>query len=377
MLLSLTTVGCFREKQNKSVTESIVSVEISEEIINNNLDYSDLIDSIGIIKLETNDQSVIGSIRKILVKNEKFYIYDRMNRTIVIFNKNGKFINKLNRNGKGPGEYFELRDFDVDENDNIHILSYNKILTYNSSLDCTNERELQVIDNKKEPFYNTLFLFDSEYIFLYRGCFGMRKFNNKPALCCIDNKNKIISEYFPVSFQYPYSHQTFYRSDNKTYLSSTMGNDTIFKIMNSTLSPKWIIQFGDKKLTESYIIRNRSDLYNKVTNDNLLGGIRNIFENEKYLCFIFNHGVLPKQAVYNKISGMVKILNYADESLPLPEIVVNGLIGNSFFSYSDSYKFVKGTKYYNKYHKLLEDNNISDVREIDNPLIFKFSFNFN
>ena len=43
------------------------------------------IDDISYIPLETNDRSLIGSINKIIYRNQRFYIFDRMNMKIFIF----------------------------------------------------------------------------------------------------------------------------------------------------------------------------------------------------------------------------------------------------------------------------------------------------
>lgn len=74
------------------------------------------------IPLELTDNSLIGSIDKILYRNKHFYIFDKSaNMGILIFNENGKFIKVLNRTGEGPGEYIAPIDFDVDAEGNIYI----------------------------------------------------------------------------------------------------------------------------------------------------------------------------------------------------------------------------------------------------------------
>ena len=46
------------------------------------------IDDISYIPLETNDRSLIGSINKIIYRNQRFHIFDRMNMKIFIFDEN-------------------------------------------------------------------------------------------------------------------------------------------------------------------------------------------------------------------------------------------------------------------------------------------------
>ena len=104
----------------------------------NEFNYTQIIDSVEITQLETNENSIIGGILKIVFKHQKVFILDR-NHNLLIFEESGKFFSKLNKRGKGPGEYIELRDFFITEDGNILILTWKKILTYNIHLECIDE----------------------------------------------------------------------------------------------------------------------------------------------------------------------------------------------------------------------------------------------
>lgn len=377
LIILLLTLSCNQNKKSRNEIVEVPTIEISKKNIDDSNDHSEVINIIEVIKLETSEQSLIGEMSKILVRNEKFYIHDGTSNSILKFNAQGEFLGKLDKKGRGPGEYSELRDFDVDKNENIYILSYNKMLVFNPSFEFVEQLDFKVKTKKGEPFPAVLFSLSDNYTFLYRGDFGMRKIDGQsPALCCIGNSKKAISDYFPVVFKYPYNHQTFYRSGDNLYLTSTMSNDTIYKIENSLLKPYMFVDFGNKKLTEAYILNNRSDLSNKVENDKMLGGILRVYENEKYLCFRVHYGKLEYQAIYNMSNGKIKVLNMTEDNLPFPYCSVMGLIGSSFFSCVYSYNFVEGYRGSEKYSELLRANNITNIKDTDNPLIFKFSFNF-
>lgn len=88
------------------------------------------------IPLELTDNSLIGSIDKILYRNKHFYIFDKSaNMGILIFSENGKFIKALYRVGEGPGEYIAPIDFDVDDAGNLYIAdnARQKIIKYNGN----------------------------------------------------------------------------------------------------------------------------------------------------------------------------------------------------------------------------------------------------
>lgn len=84
-----------------------------------------------VIPLETTDESVISDIKKAVFKNNQIYIQDRSSHKLRIFSIDGKYIGSLSRQGRGPGEYIKLTDFDVDK-DYIYVLSADnkKIIQY-------------------------------------------------------------------------------------------------------------------------------------------------------------------------------------------------------------------------------------------------------
>lgn len=89
-------------------------------------------DSIVFVPLETNDQSLISSINKILYRDGVYYIFDKTQAMIFLFNANGSFITKIHNIGNGPGEYADISDFDLDADLNVYVSSIlgRKIIKY-------------------------------------------------------------------------------------------------------------------------------------------------------------------------------------------------------------------------------------------------------
>ncbi len=85
--------------------------------------------------LETTDASLLQDPRKVILRNDTFVIFDRSLSSILFFDKNGKFINKIHRIGQGPGEYIKLYDVCLDTQNNCLALlvPYKKILYYSLS----------------------------------------------------------------------------------------------------------------------------------------------------------------------------------------------------------------------------------------------------
>ncbi len=66
-----------------------------------------------IIPLETTEESLIGEIEKVKLHDSCFFVEDRTQKAILIFDWKGKYLNKISRLGRGSGEYVNILDFDV------------------------------------------------------------------------------------------------------------------------------------------------------------------------------------------------------------------------------------------------------------------------
>ena len=76
------------------------------------------------IILETNKDALIGNINSVQVFGDKIYILDSEKaKCIFVFNKSGKYLQRIGNVGKGPGEYVKPTDFTIDmKNKFIYIL---------------------------------------------------------------------------------------------------------------------------------------------------------------------------------------------------------------------------------------------------------------
>jgi hypothetical protein len=88
----------------------------------------ELIDTTLVFKLETNNNCLIGNTDRIyLIKNHIVILDKDASKSVFVFRQDGKFVNKYNKFGKGPGEFTSLNDIAV-SNDSIYILINNRII---------------------------------------------------------------------------------------------------------------------------------------------------------------------------------------------------------------------------------------------------------
>src|SRR5690554_574638 len=67
-------------------------------------------DLVRFIPLETKNESLIVSISKLYIEDDFIIVFDRQNKNILLFNKNGSFIRKIGEKGNGPLQYLEFND---------------------------------------------------------------------------------------------------------------------------------------------------------------------------------------------------------------------------------------------------------------------------
>lgn len=99
-------------------TDSVKKIPINyHQILNGEIQLSSFIDSVWYVKLETTDKSVIGRISDFRIFDNRIYILDSSNRSILIFSISGDFIKKVNDIGRGPKEHIDIHCFTINQYD--------------------------------------------------------------------------------------------------------------------------------------------------------------------------------------------------------------------------------------------------------------------
>lgn len=145
-----------------------------------------------ITPLETTSGSLIGQIDKIRKFRGHYYVLSSNGRTIHHFDKRGKFVSSLDRQGQGPEEYPRIEDFDVCEADGKTEvwISDNKSLKIYDAVDFSFKRKISY------PF--TIHKFkkmENAHILLVTG-------QNEHILTLVDKEGKIIAEYLKKEIPY-------------------------------------------------------------------------------------------------------------------------------------------------------------------------------
>lgn len=99
---------------------------IDPDRVTDDLDLSCILtDSIEIIKLNTSDECLIGEIKQVSFTDQFIFVSDPyVSQKIFMFDKNGKFVKNIGRQGGGPGEYSIISKFTI-TGDSLLIQDYN------------------------------------------------------------------------------------------------------------------------------------------------------------------------------------------------------------------------------------------------------------
>lgn len=93
----------------------------------------DFVESVSYLSLESNKESMFKGIDKILFENQFIYIADYRLKKIIAYNQDGTVRFVLDRFGRGPGEYLDIKSFAVNGSELYILDNFNrKIFIYDS-----------------------------------------------------------------------------------------------------------------------------------------------------------------------------------------------------------------------------------------------------
>jgi hypothetical protein len=125
VILTLILCSCSNEKN-----QSIISIDVLTPTGPELKNLSDIAEDIQYIPLETHPEALMKFVSGLKVTDDKFYI--RNVSELLCFDKKGKLLYKLNKQGRGPDEYLYLSDYDINpEKKEVVVLSGDKLIFYN------------------------------------------------------------------------------------------------------------------------------------------------------------------------------------------------------------------------------------------------------
>lgn len=123
-ILLLLMVSCKNNHTKYSIGDASIILDIKNTI---DIRFDTISNKqIVYVPLETKEECLIGEVEKIIVKQDKIFVADfTVSKTLFVFDMQGKFLFKINKRGKGPGEYIQFHDFDVNIDGSIYLWDIN------------------------------------------------------------------------------------------------------------------------------------------------------------------------------------------------------------------------------------------------------------
>ncbi len=346
---------------NKNEKDELKIININVSNFKNSANLSDFLEVVKLIPLETSKESLIGEINNVVQFRENIYVFDLLSQKLLWFNSDGKFLGQIGQRGKGPGEYIEMHDFQVDTlKELIYLSDFRKIHIFS-------------LKGKWIKSVNTEFMAsalcqsaNNEFIF-YGGGREDRIFRT-------DSDFKVINSFFPYSTAYRMTPRyPLFNYEGKTAFHLPTC-DTIYAIKDGKPKPLFYFDFNGKNFTKKDFDR-LSPAEQENVHDYLLKGGRYA------MCAGFlplkNSAILSILYSGNAYWGMYNLSTNQYSMVPLKKLT-NDIFGPFMYFHpsgivNDAYVFAmppdilikdKSNSFYKKYNKVLDG-----ITELSNPVL--------
>jgi hypothetical protein len=111
-------------------SDSGITINLNPFLNEKTYNFGKMMKSIYVIPLETTDESLLSTIKNIVVSDSNIYIHDEYKSGgIVIFDNKGNFVKRIQQ-GQGPGEIFSLKHIAFDAGNNELVVFYNHFFSF-------------------------------------------------------------------------------------------------------------------------------------------------------------------------------------------------------------------------------------------------------
>ena len=346
-----------------------VTLDFNPFLCEKEISISKLIDSIQLIPLETNEESLIAGIDKLICTAQFYFVLDAdIGGNVLIFNHKGEFVKKIPTGG-GPKEIYNPGDIAVDE-EQKQLLVYNRkgisFYTYQGKF---LKREIL-------PFnFKNFRIIPGGYLFVVvRNQNNHLKQYSDMQVFITDKKFRIVSAGFPFHYSKEINWGvTDYTSSwlDNTYFSFKFTHLIYQYVDTANVRVKYQLDFLNKAIPNRCLQMNMNELFDVLEGTDYYYFMGQYVENETHECFVLhnNHNrssfktfIFRNKETKQLIGGNKIILN---DTIPF--------FGHPIASYED--KFIGVVNSESVFNFLKENNNkrkYSKLEQLDedaNPIL--------
>ena len=365
----------------KAFSQTAIRVPIGNNINKSNeLPVSKIAENIEFVPLETNENCLLSEdLSKIEIFENTIFLSDY--KYIFRFDMNGKFLNRIGRIGKGPGEYTQgMQTFLIDKQ-NRHLIFFEmvtkKMMTFDFEGKFIRERILDFlpgpaewVNNENMAVYNMGFTYENtpwkDFYILNRDGDIIQK-----------NKFKKQANKRYGMMIYP---QIFYQYNGKTRYKNPYEN-IIYEINeDKKASPVYFLDYGKYEkyndIDDAEVkIRNGVGTNIPTPKSSEKIGLLGLSETTDYLFIYYGHqeerrfGVFDKKAktFFKIFDNTLEIFGFSDNMHGgLPVLPTNGIINKTLYTCYDAWEL---KEYLNKTPKIKLKKIIDSINQNDNPVL--------
>ncbi len=218
--------------------EHRVDLEIGEN--DAPLAFDEYVESVSMIKIAETDDMMIADISKaVMIDDSTYIVMDRRQRALLKMTRGGKIVDKFQRIGRGPGEYTEIFDFDIDTNNGRLFLLCNRLLSRIMIMDFDFKMERSV-DMDDRSLYQRIAYFEKEWYLYSHDAWTIYKWDehDKPTpVIQSERSNKgVFFSHVPV----------FHKNGNELYVNMG-GDDAVYQMKNGRGERFYTLNWHDKE----------------------------------------------------------------------------------------------------------------------------------
>ena len=320
-------------KNNKQTETHIEQQQSEDELIYINLEDilqkegSELLSSaaseIHYIPLETNKQSVIRSISKVVIWEEKLLIGELFN--LKLFDRTGKYIRHISQTGSGPADFRHVNNILVNPSSNeFYIITQFKAIKFDSQASFIKNIRLENVSDYVPAIYNTgIFTPDGTFLFyMINSDWVVGDTTTVYSLIKVDTLGTTLAYYenqFPryyesIKMPYRLSFRPLYVYDNHVRFIE-FGHDTLYTIQHEQMIPYAVVDLGKMKTNHTPELPQISMIDPREIEDALANkpglSLVNLYENNSFLFITLAKGFMSDiryNTVYNKQTGELNLL---------------------------------------------------------------------
>lgn len=360
-----------------SASESEIQLKFECDTIR----FSDIIDTILFIPLQTTDKSIIGKISRIFLQQDKYYIFDEQQKKVVVFDQTGKYVSHLDKNGKGPCEYTDIHDIYVNSQGIVKILSNSnpiQIIEYDLKSDsCTSVSFRELMGYGFYPY-------DTGYLFFSPN--GDERPEYRFFLLATDSTGKVLNKWLP---SHPYVEYSLpvkaFGSYKDTVLFNKHFDNHIYQISpDKELSVRYTLNYGRYQIPEEEkVMFQKSFQYYLDHADGYILVLDFFYETPGLLVYSYltHQGDSPFFALFMKDKKELMVLRPKDDIAIAISDPVNLLEDGFFISFLDVSDFLydKSAPYEgwrNRLYKIYPGLKpaVENLSETSNPVLIKYKF---